>query len=110
MKVRPLTGQVLIELDPREKESVGGVAIPEHTKSPEEYQAEARRPVQPAPLTGTVREIGAWPRLKNGKAVLPPFGIGAKVLIPRYGGVDMHWDVSGRLKMVRTEDVLAVLT
>lgn len=109
MRVRPLTGQVLVELDPRDTQSAGGIAIPEHTLSPEEQQQLARHPTPPRPLTGTVREIGPWKKLRNGKALLPPFGVGARVLIPRYGGTDMHWDVSGRLKMVKSEDVLAVL-
>lgn len=110
MRVRPLTGQVLIELDPRERESSGGIAIPAHTIGPEEQQERDHHPSPPRPLTGTVREIGPWPKLKNGMAVLPPFGIGAKVLIPRYAGIELRWDVSGRLKMVRAKEVLAVLT
>lgn len=110
MRVRPLTGQVLVQLQPAEKLSPGGVSIPEHTLSPEEHQARAHHPTPPPPLTGIVREIGPWPKLRNGMSVLPPFGIGAKVLIPRYCGTEMHWDVSGRLKMIRTEDVMAVLT
>lgn len=110
MRVKPLTGHVLIELDDRERVTHGGIAIPDHTLSPEEHQAEARRPVKPPGLKGTVREIGPWPKLPNGKLLMPEYGIGARVVIPRHCGVEMHWEVSGRLKMVRQEDVLAVIT
>lgn len=108
MRVKPLTGNVLIELV-RDRTSPGGVALPEHTLSPEEQQERAHHPTPPGPVTGVVREIGPWPKLRNGMAQMPPFGVGAKVLIPRYGGVEMHMDTTGRFKMVRTEDVLAVI-
>jgi co-chaperonin GroES (HSP10) len=109
MRVKPFTGQVLIALDGRQTQSPYGIALPEHTLSPEEQQELDHHPTPPGPLTGTVREIGPWPKLKNGMAVMPPFGVGARVLIPRYGGIEMHMDVYGRFKMVMLEDVLALL-
>jgi co-chaperonin GroES (HSP10) len=110
MRVRPLTGNVLVQLDLRQAESPGGIALPDHTKSPEEHQQEARHPTPPPPLTGKVVEIGPWPKLRNGLAVLPPFGIGSRVVIRATAGIDLRWGTSGRLKMLATSDVLAVIS
>ena len=110
MRVRPLTGQVLIELDERERQSAGGIAIPEHTLSPEEHQQRNHHPSPPPAITGRVVEMGDWPKLKNGMAIMPPFGIGARVVIRPTSGVEFHWETACKLKMVQTEDVLAVLT
>jgi co-chaperonin GroES (HSP10) len=109
-KITPLTGQVLVEILPADKFSAGGIEIPEHTMSPEENQLAARNPSPPPPVQGIVRAIGAWPKIKNGMALLPEFGIGARVLIRAMSGIEMCRGIGERLKMVRTEDVLAVLS
>ena len=110
MRVVPLTGNVLVELDAPDKMTFGGLHIPEHTASAEENQVAARAPTQPPAVTGRVVEIGPWPKLKNGMAVLPEFGRGARVAIRPTAGVTMHWETSGRLKMLSSDDILAVLT
>lgn len=110
MRVIPLTGQVLIELDERERESAGGIAIPDHTTTPEEHQERARHPSPPPGITGKVVEMGPWPKLKNGMALLPPFGIGARVVIRPTSGTEFNWETSCKLKMLRSEDVLAVIS
>jgi co-chaperonin GroES (HSP10) len=109
MRVKPLTGNVLIELDAPEKVTHGGIAIPDHTVSAEEAQVSARMPTPPPAVTGKVVEIGPWPKLKNGMAVMPEFGLGARVAIRPTAGVTMNWETSGRLKMISSDDVLAVL-
>ena len=111
MKLKPLTGQVLIELDRPEHLSPSKLlAIPDHTITPEEQQQRDHYPAPPPLITGTVVEIGAWPKLRNGMMVMPEFGLGAKVFIRPTCGQSLHWETSCKLKMVRTEDVLAVLT
>lgn len=107
--VRPLTGQVLIELVPPARVSLGGIDLPDHTVTPEEQQERDHHPTPPGPVQGIVVAIGPWKKLKNGMALLPPFGVGAKVLVPKHAGMSMSYDVSGRLKMVPSEQVLAVL-
>lgn len=108
--VKPLTGQVLVELLPTETQSAGGIELPNRTLSPEEVQETHKNPHQPPGLTGIVRECGPWPKLPNGMALMPEFGIGAKVVIPARAGTDMAWDTTRRLKMIRQDQVLAVLT
>lgn len=109
MRLRPLTGQVLVEILPADTRSAGGIELPQHTPSPEEQQQAARRPIMPPGLIGTVVEIGPWPKLANGKALLPEFGRGAKVVIGPRAGLDLAWGNGARLKMVRNDQVLAVL-
>jgi co-chaperonin GroES (HSP10) len=110
MNIRPLTGQVLIEILPKETSSAGGIVFPEHTTSPEEHQQAARNPVKPPPLHGIVRAIGNWPKLRNGMANMPEFGIGARVIVGPHAGLSMHRGIGERFRMVLIEEVLAVLT
>jgi co-chaperonin GroES (HSP10) len=109
MKVRPLTGQVLVEILPADSRSSGGIDLPEHTPSPEENQEAARRPSVPPGLTGVVKAIGAWPKLANGMALMPEFGVGTRVVIGPHAGLDLTRGIGERLKMVRNDQVLAVI-
>lgn len=110
MTIRPLTGQVLVEILPRESLSAGGITIPEHTTSPEEHTQAAHNPIPPKPHIGIVKAIGQWPKLKNGMAVPPAFGLGARVVVGHHAGIQMHRGIGEKFRMVRTEEVLAVLT
>lgn len=110
MRLRPLTGQVLVEILPADKRSAGGIELPEHTMSPEENQLSARRPTMPPGLTGLVKAIGPWPKLSNGMMLMPEFGVGARVVIGRGAGLDLQRGIGERLKMVRNDQVLAVMT
>lgn len=109
MTIKPLTGQVLVEILPVDKRSAGGIDLPEHTMSPEENQSDARRPTMPPGLTGVVKAIGPWPKTRTGLARMPEFGIGARVVIRPHGGLDLQRGIGERLKMVHQSQVLAVL-
>jgi co-chaperonin GroES (HSP10) len=109
MRIKPLTGQVLIEILPADKRTAGGIDLPEHTMSPEENQEAAHRPTMPPGLTGVVKAIGPWPKLANGFALMPEFGVGARVVIGRGAGLDLQRGIGERLKMVHQSQVLAVL-
>jgi co-chaperonin GroES (HSP10) len=110
MKLKPLTGQVLVEILPAETRSAGGINLPQHTPSPEENQEAARRPTMPPGVTGIVKAIGQWPKLRNGMLAMPEFGVGARVIIGPNAGLDMERRLGDRLKMVHQSQVLAVLT
>jgi co-chaperonin GroES (HSP10) len=110
MKLRPLTGQVLVEILPADKRSAGGIELPEHTIGPEEHQEAARNPSMPPGVTGIVKAIGPWPKLANGMVEMPEFGVGAQVVIAPRAGLDLQWRIGERLKIVRNDQVLAVLT
>ena len=109
MKLKPLIGQVLVEILPADTRSAGGVDLPQHTPSPEENQEAARRPTMPPAVTGIVKAIGEWPKTRSGLLKMPEFGVGSKVVIGPNAGLDMERRLGDRLKMVRNEQVLAVL-
>ena len=108
-RIVPLTGQVLVEILPAETRSAGGIDLPQHTPSPEENQQAAHRPSVPLALIGIVKALGAWPKLDNGMLEMPEFGVGTRVVIGPHAGLDMARGVGERLKMVRNDQVLAVL-
>lgn len=110
MTIKPLTGEVLIEMLPADGSSPGGIVFPQRHRSPEEI-TEAHDPSicrEPAGQ-GIVRAIGKWPT-RNGKCVLPPFGLGARVVVNAYVGQKLRRDLGENFKLVRTEDVLAIVT
>ena len=109
MRLRPLTGQVLVEILPAEKLTAGGIEIPQRSRSPEERHEAARRPEPPPPVTGIVKAVGPWPKTKQGLAMLPEFQLGDKVLVGFHAGVQMQRSIGERLRMVRFDQVLAVL-
>jgi co-chaperonin GroES (HSP10) len=110
MTIKPLTGCVLVQLAAPDRTSAGGIAIPDVTLSPEEIQQRNHSPAPPPADEAIVVAIGPWPKLPNGMALLPPFGIGARVLVRHTAGIEMHQDIGERFKMMTSEDVLAVLS
>lgn len=110
MNVRPLSGQVLIEILPPDKRSAGGIEFPDHTRSADEVQATHRKPEKPPPLQGIVAAIGYWPKLRNGLSLMPEFGIGAHVIVRHNAGLQMHRGIGERFRMCLVEEVLAVIS
>lgn len=110
MSVRPLTGQVLLRVLPSETVSAGGIVIPEHTLSPEEHQERNHHPDPPGPVTAQVVAVGPWKRLRNGLALIPPISPNSKVLIRPGCGQQLSRGVNEQLRLVKVDDVLAVLT
>ncbi len=109
MRVRPLTGKVMVRvLGPIEASSI--IETPDRHVPPEEQQVLNHKPTPPLPLVGIVESIGPWPTLKNGLRLLPPFVEGAKVLLRAGSGQQLARGVGEKLRMVDTNDVLAVLT
>ena len=100
MKLKPLTGQVLVQVLPTEKKSSGGIDLPEHTMSPQENQEAAIRPTMPLGKTCIVVACGAWPKTKSGLLRMPEFGIGSRVVIGPNAGLEMHRGIGERLRMV----------
>lgn len=107
--IKPLTGHILLRILPPESRTASGIELPQVTLSPDEVQFRSRNPSPPPPDIGIVEAIGPWPRLKNGLALLPPFGPGAKVLVREGTGAKLNRGIGERLKLVRTRDILAVL-
>lgn len=110
MRIRPLTGHVLVEILPDDSKSAGGIEIPHRSLSAEEVQEQHADPQMPAPWTGRVVAIGDWPKLRNGLLAMPEYGVGARVIISRHAGVQMQRNIGQRFRMVRQRDVLAIVT
>lgn len=110
MRIKPLTGQVLIRILPRDTRSAGGIELPQRHLSPEEVQDTHRDPRPPPPEQGIVEAIGPWPALKNGLRLLPPFQVGARVIVGHHAGQQLSRHINERLRLVNYEDVLAVMT
>lgn len=108
MKIKPLTGQALVELLPHDRLTAGGIEIPERCLSPDEVESRHLNPEKPKPWFGVVREIGAWPPLKNGLRLMPEFGIGAKVILRHNAGTEIHYHERVKLRLVKQQDILAV--
>lgn len=111
MKVKPLTGQVLIEVETPPTFTTGGVALPgEVSLSPEFVQEQHANPEKPAKNhIGIVRAVGAWPKTRKGLLRMPEYGVGARVVFNPFRGTPMQQEPGQRLRMVRQEDVMAVL-
>jgi co-chaperonin GroES (HSP10) len=109
MRIKPLTGNVLIELDAPNRNTASGIVIAEHTMSAEGNQVAARAPEKPPGVVGTVRDIGAWPKTKRGLLAMPEFGVGAKVVLPHGAGIHMRC-FQERFRMVYQHEVLAVIS
>lgn len=110
-KIRPLPGQVLIEiLDPPTK-SDGGVDLPDDRPlSPEFVQSTHINPEKPKGLVAVVRSIGDWPTLKNGMLLLPEYGVNARVIVNPNVGQSLRWESGKKLKIVNQSQILAILT
>lgn len=99
MKIRPLTGQVLVQVLHTESKTLSGLHL-----------LEVSDPTQKAqPFKALVIAMGPWKKTKNGYGVLPDFGIGHTVLCTPYAGQALSRDVGERYQLVRSEDVLAVI-
>lgn len=109
-KVKPLTGQVLVEILPAENKIPGGIEFPQRSLSAEEVQDTHQNPEKPKALIGKVRAIGPWPKLKNGMCLLPEYGVNARVVINPNVGQLLQLETSKRLKLLRQSQVLAVLS
>ncbi len=110
--IRPLSGQVLIEVLPPNTKTSGGIELPANASiSPEIIQEQARNPIKPTgDNIGIVRAIGAWPKLKNGMLSMPEFGVGSKIVFNTYRGTQLTRGIGDRLKLISQSDILAVLT
>lgn len=108
MKLRPLTGNVLVELDAPARVTESGLLIGQHTVSAEENQQAAKEPKMPPGEIGVVKAIGPWPKTKSGLLRMPEFGVGARVLLPHGAGIAMR-AYNDNFRMVEAREVLAVL-
>lgn len=102
MKIRPLTGQVLVQALRPDDKTESGLFIPDIAQ-------ESVRGEKAKPFKALVLALGPWKKTKNGYGILPDFGIGHTVLCTPYAGQKLSRNIGERYQLVRSEDVLAVV-
>lgn len=90
----PLDDRILVRPDDPEKETKGGIIIPDRA------QAKSTR--------GTVLAVGPGKRLENGERVSVSVEPGDAVIYSRYGGSDVEID-GEELKVLSENDILGKL-
>ena len=94
MKIQPLGERVLVEPLKEDKQSKGGIIIPDTAKE--------------KPQEGKVIATGTGKLDDNGKKI--PFNVkkGDKVLMPQYGGQTVKLDEK-EYQIMREDDILAIV-
>lgn len=98
MKIRPLQGQVLVQMRPADEKSDGGLHIPEVA--------------QEKPMRAVVIRTGTWAQAKkNGALIAYDVSPGDTVLVHKHAGVQVDKaNLGNHLKLVRADDIIAILT
>ena len=102
MEIKPLTGQVLLQVLPPESNTAGGLILPDIAQL-------TARGEKALPRKAVVMAIGPWKKTKQGFAVLPDIKLGDKVLVSEYLGTKLTRNIGENLRLCRIDDVLAVL-
>jgi len=98
--IRPLQGQCLIEM-------LGSmVAAESPLKLPDVIDRETKQGAQLA----RVISFGTWKKNSRGFHLLPEFAPGSTVIVSNYGGEKLTYAGNQKLKLVKIDAVLAVLT
>lgn len=102
MKVRPLTGQVLIEVLPPDAKTDGGLFIPDVAQT-------SPRGEKGRPFKARVLSVGPWRKTRKGLSVLPDVHAGNEVLVSFYGGQKLSYGTNEKLMLVKADDLLAIV-
>lgn len=102
MEIKPLTGQVLLQVLPPEANTAGGLVLPDIAQA-------AARGEKAFPRKAVVMAIGPWRKTNQGFAVLPEIKLGDKVLVSEYLGTKLTRNIGENLRLCRVDDVLAVV-
>ena len=103
--LKPLRGQVLINLLPPDQKTSGGLFLPDIAQS-----AEAGS--KAFPRKGRVEAVGVWKSIeRDGQTfhILPDFKPGDVVILSDYAGTKLTRGIGETLRLCRVDDVLAIL-
>lgn len=98
--IQPLDMRVLVKPDPVEAKTAGGIIIPESTKEMQRF----------ATVKATLITVGvnAWAEARSHPAFTAP-APGDRVLIAKYGGVELKGDDGAEYRILNDEDITALL-
>lgn len=94
MRVKPLSGYVLVQPSEAETKTATGIILPESA--------------QEKPAIGTVLAVGDDLVLEGGKVLKCPVDVGDKVFYKKWGGDEIKVD-GKELKLVKFDDLMAIL-
>ena len=108
MRIKPLTGQILVRKLAPEDKTTGGLFIPDIAQEDERatFDGKLYAPKK-KPFKAVVVRIGPWRKTRNGYGIMPPFGVGATVICSPYSSQQVSRDLGG-LALVDSNDVLAI--
>lgn len=94
LRLRPLSGYVLVEPSSAETKTASGIVLPETA--------------QERPAQGVVLSVGDDLVLESGKLIKCPVNIGDKVIYKKWGGDEIK--IAGvEYKLVKFDDLMAVM-
>ena len=102
MQIRPLRGQALVRLIPRDYKTLSGLVLPDTAF--ERKPGEREQPVKALVVT-----LGPWRTGKNGFAIVPEVHPGQRVIVSVYKGTKVTREIGEHLMLVDVEDILATL-
>lgn len=98
---RPMEFNVVVELDPVQEKTAGGIILPESKKERDELAAEEGTLVAASPLAFSYASPSEW-------GDEHPPQVGQRVMIARYQGVAKEHD-GRKFRIVKDKDVVAVI-
>lgn len=102
MQIRPLKGQALVRLIPRDYQTLSGLVLPDIAYERKEGEREQ-------PVKAHVVAIGPWRTGRNGFAIIPEIRVGQRVIVSVYRGTKVTREIGGHYMLVDVEDILACL-
>jgi chaperonin GroES len=98
--IEPLDLRVLVRLDPVTEKTAGGIFLPDQVKEQEKF----------ATVKATMVAVGinAFAEAKGNPAFTPPQP-GNRVMIAKYGGVNVKGDDGADYRLLNDADVVALL-
>ena len=94
MNVRPLSDRILVLRGQEDKETKGGIIIPDTAKE--------------KPVEGTVVALGNGQMGEDGKRIAMDIKVDDRILFSKYGGTDVLIDGTDYL-ILRQDDVLGII-
>lgn len=94
MKARPMHDRILVKRDEPQKETAGGIQIPQSS--------------QERMMQGTVVAVGKGRVDERGVTVLPSLRVGDRIVVGKYGGTEITID-GKQLWIMREDEILMVI-
>jgi chaperonin GroES len=94
VNLRPLHDRVVVQREPEERKSAGGIVIPDTAGE--------------KPTFGKVLAVGQGKVLENGQTRAPDVKVGDRILFGKYSGTEVRVN-NEELVVMREDDVMAVL-